>query len=122
MTEPDNRADLFAVHLSRMRRLIHAEAAGDVRIGPVTESVKWGQPSFAAKTGTPLRIGVAKSGRPAIFVHCQTRVIAEVRGVMPDAFHYEGTRAAVLHDGTDTAAVRWLIRSALTYRLRQGRR
>lgn len=52
----------------------------------LSEAFKWGQPSFAppVRMGTPVRVG-EHGGRPALFVHCQSPVMARFREVVPDA-------------------------------------
>ncbi|WP_218588604.1 DUF1801 domain-containing protein [Marivita hallyeonensis] len=105
--------------LHELRALILDVASVTDGIGDVTETLKWGQPSFSVPTGTPLRIGVTKAGAPALFVHCQTTVIADARAVFSGDLRFEGNRAVVFD--TDTAlpesALRHVIRAALTYRL-----
>lgn len=69
-----------AAELRAVRDLILELAAGDPEIGDIVQEVKWQQPSFATrpKTGTPLRLGLAKNGSIAVFVHCQTRLMADL--------------------------------------------
>ncbi|WP_417260061.1 DUF1801 domain-containing protein [Celeribacter sp.] len=101
--------------LLTLREMIYAEAE---RLGvPVTESLKWGQPSYATPKGTPLRLGVPKTGGAAIFAHCQSRVIPDLREIAPD-LSYDGTRAVHLDPkaAIPTAPLRVMIRRALTYR------
>ncbi|MEM5469237.1 DUF1801 domain-containing protein [Celeribacter marinus] len=104
------RATLLA-----LRTMIYAEA---VQLGvPVTESLKWGQPSYATPKGTPLRLGHLKTGGAAIYSHCQSRVIPELRDLAPD-LNYDGTRAVHLDPdhALPVAPLRLMIRRALTYR------
>ena len=91
-------------------------------VGALEETLKWGQPSYLTpetKSGTTIRLAVAKSGAPGVFTHCQTRVIPEFRSVFPEDFTYDGNRGVLLYarDTPDDARLRMLIRSALTYRL-----
>ncbi|WGW04803.1 DUF1801 domain-containing protein [Tropicibacter oceani] len=107
--------------LLAIRSRILSLAAEDPRIGPLHESLKWGQPSYASKVGTPLRLGLPKSGGVAIFCHCQTRVIADHRALFGTAFRYDGNRALLIDPDSppDPQALDALIRSALTYRLKK---
>ena len=116
----DIRARLEAV-----RGLIVEIAARTEGVGAVVEEVKWGQPSLATvpRTGTPIRLGVTRSGRAAIFVHCQTTVIADFLagpGQEPGrTVEVEGNRAVILPDDpADLDRLRPLLRAALTYHLR----
>ena len=93
------------------------EAAEATAAGPLTECLKWGQPSYltgATKSGTPLRLGLV-GGDPAVMVHCQTTLIDGFRRDFPDAFPYSGTRALILAPGQDPAALALCLSRALTY-------
>ena len=105
--------------LITLRRLIFDLAAQTEGVGPVTETLKWGQPSYSVPSGTPLRLGVTKSGDPALFAHCQTRVISDARAVFEGALQFEGNRAVVLPVDMPIASgeLGQVILSALTYRL-----
>lgn len=108
--------------LLRLRQMILDVAKTTHGAGQLSETVKWGQPSYEAiapKTGTPVRIGVPKSGGVALYVHCQTTVIARARDVFSDSPMFEGNRAVLMPLTTDwpEAPLRQIIRSALTYRM-----
>lgn len=94
------------------------ETANDLGLSEITESLKWGQPSFAAPKGTPLRIGMHKSGHVALFAHCQSRVISEFAKLGSDRFEIEGTRAVILPSGSHPPLeeLRPMIAHALTYK------
>ena len=114
------RAQLFDV-----RALIFNEAASDTRIGPLTETLKWGQPSYLTadtKAGTTVRLGVHSSGAGAMFVHCQTTLADEIREACGDALDVDGARAVVLPKvDVPEAPLRLAIRAALTYHVRKAR-
>ncbi|MBO6884604.1 MAG: hypothetical protein JJ869_13655 [Marivita sp.] len=77
--------DTARLVLVRLREAIFEVASTIQNAGQVTETLKWGQPSYAVATGTPLRLGITKTGGPATFVHCQTTVVADERlGLEPD--------------------------------------
>ncbi len=76
-------------------------AASTPGVGPLEEALKWGQPSFltsASKSGTTIRIDrLSKADdRPALFVSCQTDLIATFKEIYPEAFSYQGKRAIIL--------------------------
>ena len=104
-------ADVRA-HLLTLRRAIFETA--DALGLPVEESLKWGQPSYAAPKGSPIRLGAPKGGGYALYAHCATRLIEEHRLVAPD-LDYEGNRAVRLSGPPPLDALRPLIASALTY-------
>ncbi|MFA8387161.1 MAG: DUF1801 domain-containing protein [Pelagibaca sp.] len=106
--------------LHHLRGLIFDVAATSPAVGAVTETLKWGQPSFVVPTGTPVRLGVSKSGVPALFVHCQTTVVSDARAVFGTDLSFEGNRAVLVPMGEPfpDAALRQVIHAALTYRLK----
>ena len=65
--------------------------------GAVDESLKWGEPSYSAKKGTPIRIDWKEKSpeQYAVFFNCQTKLIPTFREVFPN-LEYEGKRAIVL--------------------------
>ena len=128
MDLPDPIQAAFDAHPAPVRaRLLDLRArildiGAALPIGPIEESLKWGQPSYATpqtKAATPIRLGATKDGTPAIFTHCQSGVIGQVRAISPPGVTFDGTRA--LHLPLDSPPpddiIDALIRTALTYRL-----
>ena len=111
--------------LLRLRAMIIATAADTPGVGALEETLKWGQVSYLTPesgSGTTVRIDVdAGSGQPAIYVNCQTNLVDGYREVYPEAFDYQGTRAVVIGDAPDEAALRHVIAQALTYHARKKR-
>ena len=59
----ENFPDASRAGLLLLRDLVFDVAALDPRIGKLTETLKWGQPSYLtleSKSGTPIRLGVQK--------------------------------------------------------------
>jgi hypothetical protein len=122
-------ADVFASYPApqrdgalQLRALIFEMAKEDARVGALSESLKWGQPSYVPTTpniGTPIRIGLPKSGGFALFAHCQTTVISEFAALFAQDFNFDGTRAVLFAPEADIHAdkLALLIRRALTYHL-----
>lgn len=115
---PKERAALMS-----LRRLIFETAADLPKVGPLEECLKWGQPAYltsTTKSGSTLRLGLPKQGGVAIYVHCQTSIISDVRAVFGKAFHYDGNRAVLLSPDADLPLdkLRFLVIRALTYHLR----
>lgn len=115
---PDNKATCLA-----LRELAFEAADEHAEIGPLTETLKWGVPSYltaATKAGTTLRIWQTKDGqRPALFVNCQSRLVDRFRELYPDRFEYQGNRALVLKSGVAEAAdaLKHCMALTLTYHL-----
>lgn len=105
--------------LVRLRGVIFDVASTVPGAGDVSETLKWGQPSYAVSTGTPLRLGVTKTGIPSLFVHCQTSVVSDARSVLAADLQFEGNRAVLVAQDTafPEAALRQVIHAALSYRL-----
>lgn len=101
-----------------LRQLI-VETASELEVAELTESLKWGHPSFAASKGTPLRIGPHKSGDCALFAHCQSSVISTFAQLHGHQFKIDGNRAVILQAGDHPPLeeLRPLIAHALTYKM-----
>ncbi|WP_380056399.1 DUF1801 domain-containing protein [Falsihalocynthiibacter sp. SS001] len=114
--EPDTRAGLL-----QLRAMIFDVATAEARIGEVSETLKWGQPSYVPKranVGTPVRLA-ATDGGFALLVHCQTTIVGEFRALFPDVLEYDGNRAVVFRRAADIHAdcVSQFIQRALKYKL-----
>lgn len=127
-------ADVFAAYapplrdrLLRLRALILETAAATEGVGPLQETLKWGQPSYlpaTTKSGTTVRIDAVKGepGRYALYVHCQTNLVSTFREMYPDVLTCEGNRA-VLFDQDEPLpedALGHCIALALTYHARKA--
>ena len=99
-----------------LRNIIFEEAA---RLGvTVVESLKWGQPSYLAPNGTPIRIGLPKTGGFAVYTHCQSSVISDFATLHGSKFKIEGNRAVHFSSISelDAPELRSLITHALLYK------
>ena len=107
-----------------LRELVFDVAAKTEGVGPLTETLKWGQPSYLTeetKSGTTVRIDrLKKADGYALYVHCQSGLVPKFRELYPGTFRYEGKRALLF----DTDArlplpeLRHCIGLALTHHLR----
>jgi hypothetical protein len=110
----------------QLKALIYQTAADNPEIGPLEESLKWGEQSFTPvkrNTGSSVRIQPRADGDAALMFICHTKLVEEFRGLYPEALIYEGNRAIVLSRGTepDREALSHCIALALTYKLRKTR-
>ncbi len=115
---PDPRTALMAA-----REAIF-DAAKEVDAGPLTECLKWGQPSYltqASKSGTTIRLGQVNDA-PAVLFHCQTTLVEGFRRDFAGAFSYAGNRALILEPDYDTNALALCLGRALTYHRDKGTR
>ncbi|MCW5874575.1 MAG: DUF1801 domain-containing protein [Anaerolineales bacterium] len=108
-----------------LRQLIFEVAGSTADVGPIEETLKWGQPSYLTSqtgSGTTIRIDQLKKqpGHFAIFTHCQTPLVDNFRQKHGDAFSYDKNRAIIFSetDQVPHEKISEFIRSALTYHLK----
>ena len=72
--------------------------AENADVGPLTEMLKWGQPSYLTektKAGSTIRLGLHDS-KPAAFFTCSSSLVDGFRADFPNAMTYHGNRAVTL--------------------------
>ena len=106
-------------HLKELRTLILETAKETSGVDAVQETLKWGQPSYLARTGSTIRLGCVKNQpqQYAMFFHCQTLLIESFREVYGEVFCFDGKRAIVFESGEsiDVNALKHCISLALRY-------
>src|SRR5438445_2223082 len=68
--------------LLALRRLIFDTAVATIGVGRIEETLKWGQPSYLTvnpRSGSTIRIDQVPPGGYALYVHCQTNLVATFR-------------------------------------------
>ncbi len=115
--------------LLRLRQLIFDTAASIQGVGPLEETLKWGQPSYLtleSGSGTTIRIDQIKSepGQIGLFVHCQTTLIPSYREMYGDCLKFDGNRGLRIEAGDEPSAevIGHCIALALTYHSRKKSR
>ena len=110
-----------------LRQLILETAEGIEGVGPLTETLKWGEPAYlteASKSGSTIRLGwnPKEPARIAIYFNCRTTLVDDFRALFP-AFSYEGNRAIVLgaEEKLPENELASCIAAALTYHRRKTR-
>jgi Domain of unknown function (DU1801) len=80
-----------------IRNLIY-ETAKQENLGNIEESIKWGEPSFKAANGSPIRIDwkLNTPDKFYIFFNCRTILVETFREIYSSALKFEGNRAIVL--------------------------
>lgn len=86
--------------LDRVRALIFDVAAKTEGVGPLTETLKWGEPAYlteVTKSGSTVRLGWPKRepDKAAVYFICTTNLVSDFRSLWPD-LTYEGDRAILL--------------------------
>lgn len=90
------------------------------RVGvQLEESLKWGEPAYACKGGSTVRIDW-KEADPEfyrIYFHCQTSLIPTFRKLYGKHFHFEGNRAIrfAVNSGPDLCLLGNCVEVALKY-------
>lgn len=102
---PPNVAEVFdtypaaaRVKAMEIRGIIFATAKAEATT-PLTETLKWGQPSYLTppNIGSTIRLGWSSKSPTQISVYfiCTTHLVDRFREIYPDTFEYEGNR--VIH-------------------------
>jgi hypothetical protein len=87
--------------LLEVRELIFETAAAIEGVGPLTETLKWGEPAYltqATCSGSTIRLGWFRSPERdcAVLFNCRTTLVDDFRERFPGVFVYEKNRAIVL--------------------------
>jgi Domain of unknown function (DU1801) len=113
--------------LLKLRELIFKVASTTEGVGPIEESLRWGEPAYltpSTKAGSPIRLA-SKAKAPnqfAIYFICTTNLIQTFRTVFADDFTFEKNRAIVFEVGQKMPLneLALCFQSALTYHLKKG--
>ncbi|WP_158970213.1 DUF1801 domain-containing protein [Paraglaciecola sp. L3A3] len=89
-----------AVLLHNLRDLIFT-VAEQQKITDISETLKWGEPSYLCKSGSTIRFDW-KAKNPAeycLYFNCKTRLVDTFKELYGNTFTYAGNRAIVLTIG-----------------------
>ena len=118
-------AEPMRSRLLALRSLILDVAAETPAIGPLIETLKWGDPAYLParpRIGTTIRINAHKGGIDTygLYINCRTSLADTFRSLYPGVFTIEGDRALVFGPGArlPTEPLKTCIALALTYHLR----
>ncbi|PIE91259.1 MAG: hypothetical protein CR997_01880 [Acidobacteria bacterium] len=105
--------------LLNLRTLI-LQLASDLKLGEVEESLKWGEPSYSVKTGSPIRIDW-KSKSPNnyyLFFNCRTKLVDTFKELYGNTLLFEGNRAIKLKlsEPLPEKIIEHCIKLSLTYK------
>lgn len=117
---PQHRAALLQI-----RSLIFDVARETEGVGEITETLKWGQPSYAPakpRIGSSVRLGVSKSGHPALFFICHSGLVDRFRELYEGQLRFEGNRAILLPSSKPVPekALRHCIAMTLTWHIKKS--
>lgn len=87
--------------LLSLRRVIHETAGALAAVGPLTETLKWGEPAYlteASKSGSTIRLGWKRSApdQVALYFNCNTTLVEGFRMQFADELAFEGNRAVLI--------------------------
>jgi Domain of unknown function (DU1801) len=112
--------------LLEVRDLIFETAARIEGVGPLTETLKWGEPAYltqASGSGSTIRVGWLRPSERAcaVLFNCRTTLVDDFRSQFPDVFAYEKNRAILLdaRERLPEAPLRSCLGMALTYHRRR---
>ena len=93
----DEYPDNARVRLEQLRNLVF-QVASELELGEVDETLKWGEPSYSVKTGSPLRMDwkLKSPNNYYLFFNCQTKLVDTFRELYGDELVFQGNRAIVL--------------------------
>ena len=106
-TIPANVAEAFDAYPAPVRRRLLQvrdlifETATKLGVGPLTETLKWGEPAYlteATGSGSTIRLGWLRSSEQpcAVLFNCNTTLVETFREQFPDSFAYSKNRAICL--------------------------
>jgi hypothetical protein len=110
--------------LMALRDLVFDVAAKTEGVGPLTETLKWGQPSYLTektRSGSTVRIDRLKNGDGyAVYFHCRSGLVPRFRDLYAGTFRFEGKRALLFapDERLPRRALRHCLGLALTHHLR----
>jgi hypothetical protein len=114
------------VRLLEVRRLIFETAANIQGVGPLTETLKWGEPAYlteASGSGSTIRLGWLPSSEHecAVLFNCRTTLVDDFRSQFPRVFAYEKNRVILLDPSKPLpeAPLSTCLGMALTYHRRR---
>jgi len=120
-----NYPDSVRPHLHKLRRLILDVASHTPGVGPLQETLKWGEPAYLttkSKSGTSIRFDW-KDKHPqyySLYFNCQTNMLSQCKSLFPE-LNYQGNREIrfKVSEPFPEQEIRICVQMALTYHLRK---
>ncbi|MCG9580877.1 DUF1801 domain-containing protein [Vibrio tubiashii] len=110
------------VRLTELRNLVF-EIVSELDLGEVDETLKWGEPSYSVKTGSPLRMDwkLKSPNNYYLFFNCQTKLVDTFRELYGEELVFQGNRAIILSlsKPIPETAIKSCLELALTYQQRK---
>lgn len=119
--------EIVQERLLDIRHMIFTVAADIGDVGPLTETLKWGEPAYlteVSRSGTTIRLGATREAPQdsALLFNCKTSLIDMFRTAFPDEFKFDGNRALVIpaNRAVPGKPLLFCLTAALTYHRRKG--
>ncbi len=110
------------LRLEALRELLF-DVAKDLDINNIEETLKWGEPSYSVKTGSPIRMDwkIKTPRNYYLYFHCQTKLVDTFRELYRQELEFQGNRAIVfdISKPLPEQAVKTCLEMALTYQQRK---
>lgn len=107
------------IALNRIRGLIF-EVADSYEIDDIEESLKWGEPCYSSKLGSPIRMDwkLKTPDQYFLYFNCQTKLVDTYREIYADTLEFQGNRAIALNlaEPLPEDAIKHCIALALNYK------
>lgn len=119
--------DAYPEHIRKkllfLRQLVFDTANEISGMNEIEETIKWGEPSYAIKGGSTVRMGWKSSNRSqyAMYFHCKTKLVDTFKELYRDKLKFEGNRAIVfdVNEEIPVAVIKHCIALSLTYHSRK---
>lgn len=115
----DSYPDHIRSVMENLRQLI-LETAEKNELGRVEETLKWGEPSYLVKGGSPVRIDWKEKtpDKYFIFFNCNTKLVDTFRELYSGTLEFQGSRAIVfdLQEKLSEDIVCHCLELAMTYK------
>ncbi|MCG9599190.1 DUF1801 domain-containing protein [Vibrio sp. Isolate25] len=119
----DEYPENVRLRLEELRNLVF-QIASELELGEINESLKWGEPSYSVKTGSPLRMDwkLKSPNNYYLFFNCQTKLVDTFRELYGAVLEFQGNRAIVLSlsKPLPETAIKSCLELALTYQQRKN--
>ncbi|EGR2558748.1 DUF1801 domain-containing protein [Vibrio alginolyticus] len=119
----DEYPENVRLRLEELRNLVF-QIASELDLGEIDESLKWGEPSYSVKTGSPLRMDwkLKSPNNYYLFFNCQTKLVDTFRELYGAELEFQGNRAIVLSLSKQLpeTAIKSCLELALSYQQRKS--
>ncbi|EKD7165402.1 DUF1801 domain-containing protein [Vibrio vulnificus] len=119
----DEYPENVRLRLEELRNLVF-QIASELELGEIDESLKWGEPSYSVKTGSPLRMDwkLKSPNNYYLFFNCQTKLVDTFRELYGAELEFQGNRAIVLSlsKPLPETPIKSCLELALTYQQRKS--